>query len=84
MTFGLILQVDIKSYEVCYYKTMSDTIDIEGKTYAVSGYADDGLPIIKANAVSTQDGVDDDGNPKINVNINVPVADLLGTPGEVS
>ena len=60
-----------------------ETIEINGNTYEVSGYAEDGLPIIKANATSTQDGFDEDGNPKINVNITVPVANLLGTPGEV-
>ena len=61
-----------------------DTIEIDGKEYEVSGYAEDGLPIIKATAVSTQDGFDKDGNPKISVEINVPTADLLGTPGEIT
>lgn len=60
------------------------TIEIDGSTYAVSGYAEDGLPIIKANATSTQDGFDADGNPKISVNVTVPVADLVGTPGKVA
>lgn len=62
---------------------MADTIEIEGHEYAVSGYAEDGLPIIKATAVSTQDGYDEDGNPKVSVNITVPVVDLFGTPGEI-
>ena len=60
-----------------------DTIDIDGKTYQVSGYAEDGLPIIKATAVSTQDGFDEDGNPKISVHINVPAAMIGVMPGEV-
>jgi hypothetical protein len=62
---------------------MADTVDIEGRTYAVSGYAEDGLPIIKATAVSTQDGFDEDGNPKISVNISVPPIAIGATPGEV-
>lgn len=60
-----------------------ETIDIEGKTYEVSGHADDGLPIIKATAVSTQDGFDENGNPKISVNITVPPITIGVTPGEV-
>lgn len=63
---------------------MTDTIEIEGNQYEVSGYADDGLPIIKGIATSTQDGFDDEGNPKISVNIVVPAAKLGITPGEVS
>lgn len=59
-----------------------DTIDIKGRTYEVSGYADDGLPIIKGIATSTQDGFDEDGNPKISVNITVPSAALFATGGE--
>lgn len=59
-----------------------DTITIDGKTYEVSGYAEDGLPIIKATATSVQDGFDKDGNPKISTIINVPSADLFGTPGD--
>lgn len=60
-----------------------ETIDIDGKTYEVTGYADDGLPIIKATATSTQDGFDEDGNPKISVQINVPPITIGATPGEV-
>jgi hypothetical protein len=59
-----------------------DTIEIEGKNYQVSGYAEDGLPIIQATATSVQDGVDEHGNPKISTIINVPVAPLSGTPGQ--
>lgn len=60
-----------------------DTIDINGKDYAISGYADDGLPIIKATAESTQDGFDEDGHPKVSVKINVPAVEMFGTPGKV-
>lgn len=60
-----------------------ETIDIEGKTYGVSGYADDGLPIIKATATSTQDGFDEDGNPKVSVQISVPPITIGATPGEI-
>lgn len=59
-----------------------ETIDIEGKSYEVSGYADDGLPIIKATATSFQDGFDEKGNPKISVQINVPPAPLVTAPGQ--
>lgn len=59
-----------------------DTITIGDKTYNVSGYAEDGLPIIKAEAISQQDGYDELGNPKINVIINVPAADLVGSVGQ--
>ena len=60
-----------------------NTIKIDGKDYAISGYAEDGLPIIKANAESVQDGFDEDGNPKISVKINVPPITIGVTPGEV-
>lgn len=62
---------------------MADTIEIEGRTYAVAGYAEDGLPIIKATATTTQDGFDEEGNPKVSVQINVPPIDLGATPGKV-
>jgi len=60
-----------------------ETITVEGKEYEVSGYAEDGLPIIKADATSVQDGFDEDGNPKISVNINVPPVTIGVTPGKV-
>jgi len=60
-----------------------ETMNYNGKEYEISGYAEDGLPIIKAHAESFEDGVDENGNPKISVKITVPVADLRGTPGEV-
>lgn len=62
---------------------MVEIINIDGNQYEVTGHAEDGLPIIKGIAHSIQDGFDEDGNPKISVNITVPVADLLGTPGKV-
>jgi hypothetical protein len=65
-------------------KQKMETIEIEGKQYAITGYADDGLPIIKAEAISTQDGFDEDGNPKISVIINVPSTLIGATPGEVN
>lgn len=60
-----------------------ETIEIEGKTYEVTGHAEDGLPIIKATATSTQDGFDEHGNPKISVQINLPAALIGITPGKV-
>lgn len=59
-----------------------DKIEIEGKEYEVTGYAEDGLPIIRGVAISTQDGFDEDGNPKISVNITVPAATIGIVPGE--
>jgi hypothetical protein len=59
-----------------------ETIEIEGKYYEVTGHAEDGLPIIKGEAVTTQDGFDEDGNPKISVNINVPSTLIGATPGK--
>ena len=58
-----------------------ETIEIEGKEYEVIGY-DNGLPTIRGVATSTQDGYDEEGNPKISVNITVPAASLFATPGE--
>ena len=58
------------------------TINIQGKDYEVTGTADDGLPIIKAVATSTQDGFDENGNPKISVNITVPAITIGAIPGQ--
>jgi hypothetical protein len=63
--------------------SMADTVEIDGKTYKVSGYAEDGLPIIKAVATTTQDGFDAEGNPKISVNINIPPITIGVQPGKV-
>lgn len=60
-----------------------ETIEIQGLEYEVTGYADDGLPIIRGVATSTQDGFDEDGNPKVSVNINVPPIEIGLTPGKV-
>lgn len=58
------------------------TIDIDNKQYEVTGYAEDGLPIIKGIATSTQDGFDEAGNPKISVNVAVPSIKIGLTPGK--
>lgn len=62
---------------------MVETMTIGDKQYEITGRADDGLPIIKGIATSTQDGFDDEGNPKISVNVQVPSVKLGITPGEV-
>lgn len=59
-----------------------ETVEREGKEYEVIGHADDGLPIIRGIATPTQDGFDEEGNPKISVNINVPSAGLFAAGGE--
>ena len=58
-----------------------ETVHIEGKDYEIIGTAEDGLPIIKGIATSTQDGFDEHGNPKISVNVNVPAVLIGATPG---
>jgi hypothetical protein len=60
-----------------------DYLEHDGKKYEVSGYAGDGLPIIKASATTTEDGFDDEGNPVRSVKINVPAVTIGVTPGEV-
>lgn len=59
-----------------------DTLDLDGKQYEVIGHADDGLPIIRGVAIATQDGTDDDGNPRISVNVTVPPITIGVAPGE--
>jgi hypothetical protein len=63
---------------------MADTITINDEQYEVTGYAGDGLPIIRGVATTTRDGFDEDGNPKISVNIAIPSTTIGLTPGEVS
>lgn len=58
-------------------------LELNGKEYEVVGVADDGLPIIRGIATSTQDGFDEGGNPKISVNVQVPSILIGLTPGEV-
>lgn len=60
-----------------------ETLEIDGKQYEVTGHADDGLPIIRGIATTTQDGFDEDGNPKVSVNINVPPIMIGVVPGRV-
>lgn len=60
-----------------------NTLEIDGKEYEVTGYASDGLPIIRGEAKSVQEGIDADGNPIVSVNINVPPIVVGAEPGEV-
>lgn len=61
-----------------------ETLEIDGKIYSVIGHDPvDGLPILQGVATSKQDGFDEDGNPKISVNVTVPAVVLAITPGEV-
>jgi len=59
-----------------------ETAEIDGKLYEISGYADDGLPILKCTYTTTQDGFDEEGNPKISVNVMVPPVLIGVTPGQ--
>lgn len=61
-----------------------NTLEHDGKQYEITGYAEDGLPIIRGIATTTVDGTDEHGNPKQSVNVFVPSAPLVATPGEVS
>lgn len=58
------------------------TLDVDGNQYEVIGQAEDGLPIIRGIATTTHDGIDEDGNPKISVNINVPAITIGVYPGQ--
>lgn len=58
-------------------------LEVNGQQYEIIGYGENGLPTIRGVATSTQDGFDEDGNPKISVNVTVPAADLFAAPGEV-
>lgn len=60
-----------------------DTIEIDGHEYEVTSRDEDGFPTIRGVATSTQDGFDEEGNPKINVNITVPSILIGATPGKV-
>ena len=60
-----------------------NTLKIDDKDYEITGYAPDGLPIIKGIATSKQDGFDKEGNPKISVEVKVPSVLIGLTPGEV-
>lgn len=59
-----------------------NTLKIDDKEYEIIGYGENGLPTIRGVATQIQDGFDEDGNPKISVNITVPAASLFATPGE--
>lgn len=59
-----------------------NTITIDNKEYEVIGYDKNGLPTIRGIAIQTQDGFDEDGNPKTSVNITVPAASLFAVPGQ--
>lgn len=59
-----------------------ETLDFNGEQYEIIGTAEDGLPIIRGIATSTQDGFDNDGNPKVSVNVVVPAASLFASPGQ--
>lgn len=60
------------------------TLEIDGKDYEVIGYGENGLPTIRGIATSTHDGFDEDGNPKVSVNVAVPAITIGATPGEVA
>lgn len=60
------------------------TLEIDGKEYEIIGHDEAGVPTIRGIATTTQDGFDDDGNPKVSVNVTVPSIVIGVTPGEVA
>ena len=58
-----------------------ETINIDGKDYEVIGHEEDGLPVIRGISTTTEDGFDEEGNPKRSVNVFVPSIILGVTPG---
>lgn len=58
---------------------MTQFLEIDGKRFEITGFAEDGLPILKAQIVNTEEGFDEDGNPIRSVNINVPPVNPLPT-----
>lgn len=60
------------------------TLEIDGKEYEVIGHDENGVPTIRGEAISHQDGFDEDGNPKISVTVSVPPITIGATPGMVA
>jgi hypothetical protein len=60
-----------------------EKLEIDGKEYEVIGHDDQGVPTIRGVATTTQDGFDEDGNPKVSVTVSVPSITIGATPGEV-
>jgi len=54
-------------------------LELNGKLYDLSKR--DGLPIIEATAIQSQDGYDEEGNPILYVSVLVPAALIGATPG---
>lgn len=67
-----------------------ETVEIDGKMYEVTGYAADGLPIVKGQVTSVhhtdEDGnlmYDEDGNPVRSVHVSVsPTQEPIAEEGE--
>lgn len=60
---------------------MTQYLNIGDKGYEITGYADDGAPILKAQITVKEEGFDADGNPIRSVNINIPAA--VGAPKNI-
>lgn len=60
-----------------------ETLNIDGKDYEVIGHDENGVPTVRGVATTTQDGFDEQGNPKISVNVSVPAITIGVTPGEI-
>lgn len=53
---------------------MTEYLSVGDKQYEITGYAEDGAPILKAQITTKEEGFDNDGNPIRSVNINIPPA----------
>lgn len=56
---------------------MTQYLNIGDKAYEITGFAEDGAPILKAQITTKEEGFDADGNPIRSVHINIPSAQPL-------
>lgn len=56
---------------------MTEYLNIGDKQYEIVRYAEDGVPVLKAQITTKEEGFDKDGYPIRSVNINVPAATPL-------
>lgn len=58
---------------------MTEYLDIGDKLYEITGYAEDGAPVLKAQITTKEEGFDADGYPIRSVNINIPSVSPLNS-----
>lgn len=57
-------------------------VTTEDKEFTITN-KDGSTVTLMGKVTTTKDGFDEDGNPKVSVQINVPPIDLGATPGEI-